>query len=463
MLPRPGLTAGPPPPLPPEPNSHREYTGWVLLFILFAITLAGALVGSLTPSAASANVDHEQRISTLRSSFDLAASYRKFAPAAADQSKTEALKALLEQVAPGKNKNSSDANLWLVATYELNQKVAIKEIPAVASAPYQKIYGSAKLTKSQVARISKQLPNPTYLDQVALAHANQKAGDSGPHDALGDPAKGWIALGGILLGVALTVVGVFAGIAVFSAQLAGRITYRGHPQSPISRLTADRLALRAAQVFLAFFIISLIPQIFGERRFSDSGVTLATGLATMAAVIGLARLSIAGERFSLAALGYSTRDLARHIGLGLLAYVIELPLALIVGLIGTKIFSFLPEPHHPASDMLATASPLAIFAVFFSACVVAPFWEEMMFRGMLFPAISRLVPNPSKRVLIGALISSLLFASVHPQGIALWFALGTVGLASCVLVQYSRSMVPSMVMHAAHNFTLLVVGLVMTR
>ena len=86
-----------------------------------------------------------------------------------------------------------------------------------------------------------------------------------------------------------------------------------------------------------------------------------------------------------------------------------------------------------------------------------------MFRGLLFPAISRVAPNASRRVLFGAIASSLLFASIHPQGIALWFALGTVGVASCILVQYSRSLVPSIVMHAAHNFTLLVVGIVVSR
>lgn len=384
-------------------------------------------------------------------------------PGLKNPSHSEALRSLLEVVAPVKNASPEDANLWTALTYELNGKITRAEIPKAASPPYQEIYGTPKLTPDQAQKLARRLDSKNFLDQLAMAHASKKAGDSGPYNRLGNASKGWWLIGGIFIGGLFMFGGISTGIALGSAQLAGKIRYRGHPQYPISTLTADRLALRAAQLFLAFFIISLIPQFIGERRFSDVGVTFANGIATILAAIWLTRLPINGQTFSLSSLGITTQNLGRNVGLGLLAFVIELPIALIVGTIGTKIFSFLPEPHHPASDALSNASLPAIAAVLFSASVVAPFWEEMMFRGLLFPAISRITPNRSKRVLTGAIVSSLLFASVHPQGIALWFALGTVGLASCILVQYSRSLVPSMVMHAAHNFTLLVVTLVMTR
>ncbi len=384
-------------------------------------------------------------------------------PGAKNPSHSEALKSLADAVTPLKNATTEDANLWTAVTYELNGKISRREIPKAASAPYQEIYGNPKLTPDQAQKLSRRLDSKSFLDQLAMAHAAQKAGNPGPYNQLGDAAKGWWLIGGIFIGGLFMFGGIATGIALGSAQLAGKIRYRGHPQFPISALTADRLALRAAQLFLAFFIISLVPQLIGERRFSDVGVTFATGSATILAAIWLTRVPINGQKFSLSSLGFTTQNLGRNVGLGLLAFVIELPIALIVGTIGTKIFSFLPEPHHPASDALANASLPAIAAVLFSASVVAPFWEEMMFRGLLFPAISRITPNRSKRVITGAIVSSLLFASVHPQGIALWFALGTVGVASCILVQYSRSLVPSVVMHAAHNFTLLVVTLVMNR
>ena len=460
----------PPPTLPPyveidSPGAPtpREYTGWVLLVILFAFSLSMALASSLVPGRAATSADHQQRVSTLRSSFDWNASMQSVRPGSKNPSHSEALRSLVDAVAPLKNATTEDANLWTAVTYELNGKISRSEIPKAASAPYQEIYGVPKLTPDAAKKLSRRLDSKSFLDQLAMAHAAQKAGNPGPYNQLGNASKGWWLIGGIFVGGLFMFGGIATGIALGSAQLAGKIRYRGHPQFPISALTADRLALRAAQLFVAFFIISLVPQLIGERRFSGVGVTFATGFATILAAIWLTRVPINGQRFSLASLGFTTQDLGRNVGLGLLAFVIELPIALIVGTIGTKIFSFLPEPHHPASDALANASLPAIAAVLFSASVVAPFWEEMMFRGLLFPAISRITPNRSKRVITGAIVSSLLFASVHPQGIALWFALGTVGLASCILVQYSRSLVPSMVMHAAHNFTLLVVTLVMTR
>jgi membrane protease YdiL (CAAX protease family) len=447
----------------PEDPSRRDYTGWVLLAILFFITLWFALAGSLSEPKNANAVGHQQRISTLRSTFDWDASIRAIRPTSQTESRNEAVQSLVDQVAPTKNTSVADADLWLALTYEIKGKIARANIPDVASEPYQAIYGSSKLSANQVRNLSRQLDSTDFLDQLALAHASKKAGDPRPYAQLGNAQKGWWLIGGVFVGGIFMLGGLVAGIAFASAQSAGKITYRGHPQSPISLLTADRLALRAAQLFLAFFVISMIPAFMGQIRFADFAVTIATGTATILAAITLAKFPIGTDRFSLKALGISSPNLGRHIGLGLLAFCIELPIALIVGVIGTKIFSFLPEPHHPASDALATASPAAIFAVFFSACIVAPFWEEIMFRGLLFPAISRVAPNASRRVLFGAIASSLLFASIHPQGIALWFALGTVGVASCILVQYSRSLVPSVVMHAAHNFTLLVVGIVVSR
>ena len=62
-----------------------------------------------------------------------------------------------------------------------------------------------------------------------------------------------------------------------------------------------------------------------------------------------------------------------------------------------------------------------------------------------------------------ALVSSFLFASIHPQGPVLWAALASVALFSCFLAQKTRSLVPSITMHLAHNTTLLALTLLVSR
>ncbi|MER3496748.1 MAG: hypothetical protein C4320_08275, partial [Armatimonadota bacterium] len=90
---------------------------------------------------------------------------------------------------------------------------------------------------------------------------------------------------------------------------------------------------------------------------------------------------------------------------------------------------------------------LAVLKTFLFASVCAPIWEETFFRGMLFQGFQGLRWS----VLASAGLSSFLFAAIHPQGFGAWGALAALAALSCALVHYTRSLVPSMVMHATWN------------
>jgi membrane protease YdiL (CAAX protease family) len=57
--------------------------------------------------------------------------------------------------------------------------------------------------------------------------------------------------------------------------------------------------------------------------------------------------------------------------------------------------------------------------------------------------------------------SSLLFAMVHPTGVPAWPALAAIGAMAALLTFQTRSLVPSIVMHAVHNGTLLLLNLLL--
>lgn len=84
----------------------------------------------------------------------------------------------------------------------------------------------------------------------------------------------------------------------------------------------------------------------------------------------------------------------------------------------------------------------------FMITVIAPFSEEFMFRGFLFPTIWK------KRGLVaGVLISSGLFGLLHVSGtpVALLLPLALLGIVLCLLRAWSGSLIPGIALHSFNN------------
>jgi membrane protease YdiL (CAAX protease family) len=99
-----------------------------------------------------------------------------------------------------------------------------------------------------------------------------------------------------------------------------------------------------------------------------------------------------------------------------------------------------------------------VLSLFFLASIEAPIFEETLFRGIFQPALAAIV----KRPWLSGVITSFLFASIHPTGVPAWPALALIGGMSVFLTYQTRSIVPSMIMHATHNALTLAVGLLLT-
>jgi len=89
--------------------------------------------------------------------------------------------------------------------------------------------------------------------------------------------------------------------------------------------------------------------------------------------------------------------------------------------------------------------PLTFLTLTLIYCVIAPPFEEMLFRGMLFQYLVL-----RRGVVIALLLSSIIFAVVHVDIIGFG---GYFGLAVCsaLLFRYGRSIWPCIVLHAAMN------------
>jgi hypothetical protein len=122
---------------------------------------------------------------------------------------------------------------------------------------------------------------------------------------------------------------------------------------------------------------------------------------------------------------------------------------------------FLPTPPPlPIDKMLRTASDawlMSAFGVFF-----APFAEETLFRGLLFPALTR-----RAGALLSLVVTSVLFGAVHAQQLAgAWVQVTCIILVGGVLTGVRwrfRSLACSTLVHVGYNAALFVGIFVQTR
>jgi membrane protease YdiL (CAAX protease family) len=91
------------------------------------------------------------------------------------------------------------------------------------------------------------------------------------------------------------------------------------------------------------------------------------------------------------------------------------------------------------------SAPLSTYSLLFSAVVIAPFCEEVFFRGFVFTGLRRGMPLPW-----AIFFSALIFATAHTD-IGSFAVLFIIGLALAFLRWRTRSIWPGMLLHMLNN------------
>jgi membrane protease YdiL (CAAX protease family) len=153
---------------------------------------------------------------------------------------------------------------------------------------------------------------------------------------------------------------------------------------------------------------------------------------------------------TLADMGLHLQRLAPNIGWGFAAYFMTFPLAIAGNQLAERVLKRaipnLPEPYHPISGWLVSSGPELRFALYLLAAVGAPLVEEIFFRGMLYGAIRR-----HWGVVPGVLLSSFVFAVIHPQVPLGFTALFILGAGMALAYEMTGSLVPGIVLHWLNN------------
>lgn len=114
---------------------------------------------------------------------------------------------------------------------------------------------------------------------------------------------------------------------------------------------------------------------------------------------------------------------------------------------------FHPKPHPLLTVMQEPLKGWVLVVLFISATAGAAFFEELLFRGMLYNVIRRYLGQAG-----GAAIAALIFAMLHPMGD--WLGIFFLGLLLTWLYDRTGRLVASMTLHAMNNTVAMVAMLV---
>jgi membrane protease YdiL (CAAX protease family) len=112
-----------------------------------------------------------------------------------------------------------------------------------------------------------------------------------------------------------------------------------------------------------------------------------------------------------------------------------------------------PLPTHPLSGMVFNGGWWVRLQALFAAAMVAPLVEETMFRGVLYRHLRESSARWARplSVIVSGLLTSFVFAALHPQG---WMAvppLMALALTFTVAREWRQSLVPAVVAHSLNN------------
>jgi membrane protease YdiL (CAAX protease family) len=110
-------------------------------------------------------------------------------------------------------------------------------------------------------------------------------------------------------------------------------------------------------------------------------------------------------------------------------------------------------PSHPIGGLAMTRDPWVWVQLFLVACVAAPVVEEIMFRGVLYRHLREANDGWGgvRSILISALLSSFVFAIIHPQGFLGAPVLMALATAFALAREWRQSLLPSMIAHGINN------------
>lgn len=258
-----------------------------------------------------------------------------------------------------------------------------------------------------------------------------------------------IAAGGIALLFAM-VVGLGLLITLIVLLAARKVALR-MPAAPQSHPSAYVEML--AVFLLAFLVLQVAAGVF--HFLLEVDLTAVVLLVLVLPVFWPLLFGVGFKQFRQDMGLVAPRGVTREIVAGLTGYIAGLPI-LAIGFGLSWLIGWLTNlsGDHPIGQEMVGGFGWQAITLVLAAVVWAPLVEECIFRGALYRHM-RNRPGWASW-LIASLLSSIIFAVIHPQGIVGVPVLTAIALVLAQLRELRNSLIPCIVAHALHN------GMIMT-
>lgn len=246
---------------------------------------------------------------------------------------------------------------------------------------------------------------------------------------------------GLLVGFVLLIVAV---VMIVTGAVRSGLTAHGRPEPSPALL----------ETLILFLLAMIAMGVVGGIIEGVSGVDASWALMWLVPVTLLwplaRRVPVPQWRRALGL--YRGSGVFREIALGLVGYIAGLPIVAL-GVLVTFVLITISQTNssHPVvQDTPLDGGALGVVALYLLACVWAPLFEEMAFRGAFYHHV-----RSRWNAVVSALIVGLIFAAIHPQGWAAIPALGSIAFVLAMLREWRGSIIAPVAAHALNNGTLI--------
>jgi hypothetical protein len=359
----------------------------------------------------------------------------------------------IEEALDGLPEPAPERLIWLGET-ERRERLA-RELPGSASeglgSALRRLYLGAAPGGPETARADRDALaaiRTGYFRQAALARSGDAAAARELEQSSRQGLRLLLLAGGGLLAAALAGLGLLTTAWLWLPRLHLRTRFPAPDPGPFAPLDV----VLAFVAWLAFYF-SLSLAVGGlevARRHVMASLVLTYLVQGLGGWILLHRIlaprSTARELFRSLVRGAGRPGLVRCLSFGLAGFAVAVPIVYVTGWLVHLVGGPAPVSENPLIPVLLQSRSVSDrLLVLLTVTILAPVFEELLFRGVLLPALRRPL-GPA--LAIG--FSGLLFAAIHLDAHAL-IPLTALGSVLGYVAHRGGSLVPAMVTHGLWN------------
>jgi membrane protease YdiL (CAAX protease family) len=440
-----------------DPPLTRMPWVWLLSILVFGFIIVSSLLIHDKESPLKSKTENSKE-----KMLEMQLSLRSMVPEPKSDRNARMFDAQIDELLVPSKKDAHAQKLRIVLRKEDRQVPFNDDIKNLAKSAnsedqaFAKLFSEPAPKKEEAMALLKQIDGNEVSEKLAAVQVKESFGDKEIRAKTFDPTQ--------VYGIAVIGLGVMVGIGIgmvlwyvylFQRQ-AGRLLPKGLPLANIDLAQAERLMFVALITISTYVLSSVVLAKLLPK--SVPGIEL-LGYAPIFVVIAIClNVPIFGWKITAKSIGLSFEKFPEKVGWAFAAFFANMPILILFILLTAALSQYLPGGGHPASEaLLKHPTPFEIAKIAFLACIIAPIWEEIFFRGILFPAFAKAFGKP----IWGALLSSFIFASIHPQGFLGVPVLMGIALMLCAVSYQTKSLVSNMILHGLHNGATLTAALLL--